>query len=1195
MSPGRPLIKILPCLLIGFMLPALGAMAEPGPLDFGAAGEPGRANFFGKIPSGAQTYDGVPFAITDTLVRVPPGKVQRIDFAPVTAAGIHFLHFTEQAGALIGAYTLVYADGTRVEVPLQGGINIQDWWLTGPLPFAAQAYTNAFPASPEKEQKIGFWRFSVRNPHPDTPLAAIEIKNSDGMVTINLIAVSLAATCDERVGTIPVWVVGMDEEQFLLAVLNQEGSTGDKVMACSQLAKVGTVKSVPVLAKWLADEGTSHAARLGLTAMSYPEAHAALRDALATSSGIAKAGIVESLGVLRHPEDAALVTPYLKDPDPVMALSAALALGRIGGRDSIDALKGAAPTATGRFQAVIFDALLLCAEGLSADNRRGAHGLYKEIYELSPKGHVGSAAYGGMIQTAGRKAKALIASALLSEDSDLQDAALPAVRDIERRGITEECAGLLGRVPKAVLPGLIGALGQRGDKAAAPDLAPFVNDEESAVSAAAITALASIGDGSSVPALVAAAAQGKKPDADRAMQALLQLNGPDVSGALLERLKNSDAAETAVLASVMGQRRDESVAPVLRELTENPDAGIRAAAAQALGEIGIAADAALLCRAADAAGEEKDRLTIQRALITLGNRLGTPEDYTAALLESINSGTGPLRSVLFQVCGSLRNDSLLQALDTATRGTDEAEKSAAIRALAASGNPAALPCLLNLLNTPMAAGDRGLVFRGLARLASSAEIEAAVREAALTTALAKAERPEETRSLLGALGSCPTPGALKAAEGYLDSTEVQAEAAVAWGQIARVIVADHRDTVSAAAPKAQAGAEAAGLTKATMQPLLDVRKALAAVPVSGDNVGFEHIVIDREFRSEGVAVADVNRNGDNDLIVGDLWYEAPGWTAHEIRPPEKYDVANGYSRCFAAFAEDVDKDGWTDVIVIGFPGAPACWYRNPGAAGGHWKEYLLATEACGETPIYGDLTGDGHPEPVFAMNGRITWFGPGQDKMMPWLAHPMSYMLEAFAKFGHGLGMGDVNGDGRKDIITIMGWWEGPADYTRPDWGLHASNLGPDCADMLVYDVNGDGRNDILTSSAHEYGVWWFEQTQGTGESAFVKHEIDKSVSETHALILADINNDGLQDLVTGKRYFAHGEHDPGAMEPSVLCWYELQRPEPGKAVYVMHTIDTDSGVGTQFEVRDFDEDGLQDIITSNKKGVHVFLQRRTP
>ncbi|MCX5758399.1 MAG: VCBS repeat-containing protein, partial [Candidatus Hydrogenedentes bacterium] len=217
-----------------------------------------------------------------------------------------------------------------------------------------------------------------------------------------------------------------------------------------------------------------------------------------------------------------------------------------------------------------------------------------------------------------------------------------------------------------------------------------------------------------------------------------------------------------------------------------------------------------------------------------------------------------------------------------------------------------------------------------------------------------------------------------------------------------------------------------------------------------------------------------------------------------------------------------------------------------------------------------------------------------QDKMAPWLAYPMSHQMGVFAQFGHGLGMGDVNGDGRMDILSTEGWWEGPVDRTRPDWGFHQAHLGPACANMVVYDVDGDGHNDVITSSAHDYGIWWFEQRQENGATTFVQHEIDKGISQTHALILADINNDGLQDLITGKRYYAHCGHDPGCHEPAVLCWFELLRPEPGKFEYRKHEIDNDSGVGTQFQVCDVDGDGLLDVVTSNKKGVHLFLQRRS-
>jgi hypothetical protein len=145
---------------------------------------------------------------------------------------------------------------------------------------------------------------------------------------------------------------------------------------------------------------------------------------------------------------------------------------------------------------------------------------------------------------------------------------------------------------------------------------------------------------------------------------------------------------------------------------------------------------------------------------------------------------------------------------------------------------------------------------------------------------------------------------------------------------------------------------------------------------------------------------------------------------------------------------------------------------------------------------------------------------------------------------------------------------------------------------MVVFDINGDGLNDVLTSSAHDYGIWWFEQLPGSNGQKFHMQQISKDFSQTHAIRLADINNDGILDFVTGKRYFAHNGNDPGAREPALLVWFEIQRPEKGKAKFIRHVIDDDSGIGTQFEVVDINGDGLMDVVTSNKKGVHLFLQQ---
>ncbi len=365
-----------------------------------------------------------------------------------------------------------------------------------------------------------------------------------------------------------------------------------------------------------------------------------------------------------------------------------------------------------------------------------------------------------------------------------------------------------------------------------------------------------------------------------------------------------------------------------------------------------------------------------------------------------------------------------------------------------------------------------------------------------------------------------------------------------------------------------------------------------AAPARADEpatqIRFKKTQLDNVFRSEGATVGDFNGDGKLDVAAGSVYYAAPNWTMAPVLEEPKEFAVKGYSDAFLCFASDVNRNGRTDLLVVDFPGKQTWWFENPGAAGGAWKRNEAVAETNGENPLWVDVTGDGNMELVAGIP-EMGWASPGDDPYQSWNTHIVSNPDDPrIQKYYHGFGVGDINGNGRSDVVCREGWWEAPEDRTQVPWKFHRVDFGAPCAQMIVHDFDGDGRADVLSTSAHQYGIWWHQQTA----DGWKTHEIDKSFSQTHAVVLADIDGDGLMDFVTGKRYYAHNGRDPGADDPALLCWYELQRRN-GKPAWTRHVIDDDSGSGMHFEVIDMTGNGLLDIATANKKGVFYFEQVR--
>jgi len=497
---------------------------------------------------------------------------------------------------------------------------------------------------------------------------------------------------------------GAIEAKLIAALASPKASVDCKRFVCRMLVNAGTAKSVAALAALLPDEELSHMGLYALARLPYPEVGQALRDALGKLKGKPLAGVVNALGDRQDKEAVAALSRLTKDGDVMVADAAVAALGKIGGKEAASALQGIdLAGASAQRRALVVQARIRCADRTRAQGDADtARGIYEALYKPSEPIHIRAAALRGLIATSPKAAIDLLMAALRSQDAALRRIAIGIARDFTMdETASRALAAELPKLPADTQVLLLDALADGGQAAARDAVVGAFKSEHEAVRAAAIEALAQVGDASVVPMLVQAMASGKPQEAGPARASLDRLPGKGVNEAILTAMAAAEPKVKVELIKCLTARRADEAVPALLKGAADENADVARESFNALralaSEGALAGMVDLLLQAKDASA----RGAAERAVLAIAGKVENDEKRLAPVLAALPKADPKAKGALLRIASKFGGDKALAAVRAALKDADKEVQEAALRALADWPDPAPAEDLLQIVK----AGD----------------------------------------------------------------------------------------------------------------------------------------------------------------------------------------------------------------------------------------------------------------------------------------------------------------------------------------------------------------------------------------------------------------------------------------------------------------------------------------------------------